>query len=380
MPKFVRDKLKLKIGDFFEILEIRRTIQPKRPSNLIKGNYVDLLFLLPKNMTNGKDIIVDYKNGVIRAWSLKCQEFRIKRFVEIEAIGKLFGLIQAESAKNGNKFNFVNIIYTLHKEFFSLLNSVTNINDLFFKCYLQYNPRIGKAEAVRKALEFQEIMDLPSYKLTLVENSQTGDVPPVEISIFNKLFNEIFLGILGNLRSYLMNKRLTSEGKKLAESFISRLLTGDGTIMVFARKNHFTPYIKIFDIAERLKDYKKILMNLGIISRVDEKEFTLWLNCNWEMAKYLYETGAFEGHDLNRKKLLEAIVNHAKAKSLSKLKIFGNKSFSLNNIAEMFSGKSATSYWLANRISEGYLKYNNNKYLLTKKGNDILTFIDSLKS
>lgn len=378
LPKFVRNKLQIKIGDNFEILKIRSVKQPKSPSKLIKRGFVDLLFLLPKKMTTGRNITVDYEKDYIRLWSPKCQEVRIKRFVELDIVGKLFGLIQAESAKKGNKFDFTSILYTIHKEFLSLLSSVTEINDLFFKCYLQYNPRISKPEAVKRALEFQEITDLPSYKLTLVENSQTGDIPPVEIAIFNKLFNEIFLGILENLRSYLMYKRLTDKEKILGESFISRILTGDGTITVFNHKNHFTPYIKIFDIVERLKDYKKILINLGITSRIDEKEFTLWLNCDWETAKYMYKIGAFEGHDLNRKKLLESLINHAKTKSLSKLKIFSNRFLTFDNIAELFSGKSATNYWLANRISEGYLKYNNNKYLLTKKGNDILTFINSL--
>lgn len=381
MPKFVRNKLHLKIGDILEILEIREVRHPKKPSKLINKNHVDLLFLLPKKMSNGNNVIIDYNDdGYIRLWSLKCQEFKIKRFVEIDVIGKLLGLIQAESAKKGNKFDFTNIFYSLHKEFLMLLGSITDIENVDFKCYLQYNPRIGKEEALRKSVEFLELTNLPSYKLTLVKNSQTGDIPPVELCIFNKLFNDIFLGILNNLRFYLINKKLDNNEKKLAECFISKLLTGDGSIMVYRKKGYFTPHIDLFDKPQFLEYYRKILLRLGINSKIYEERFQLNFRCDWYDAIYLYKIGAFEGHDINRKKLLESIVNNSKAESIRKLEFFINKNLVFDEVKSLFarSESSGAEYWLNNRISEGYLRYINRKYLLTDEGEKILKFIKEL--
>jgi bifunctional DNA-binding transcriptional regulator/antitoxin component of YhaV-PrlF toxin-antitoxin module len=378
MPKFVRNKLQLKIGDVFELLEIRNIKRPKPPSQLIRNGNVDLLFLLPRKMSNGKEIIVDYDHDYIRLWSLKCQELRLKRFVKIDKLGKFFGLMQAESAKSGNKFDFINIFYNLHKEFLFLLNSLCNIANLEFKCYLQYNPRTtSRKEAEKSAIEFLKTTRLSS-ELKFVKNHGVGRVPPVDLCVFSKLLNEVFLGMLNNLRHYLSYKKLDKDEKALAEFFVSKILTGDGTIKVRKREGHFTPYIKIFDLVPSLEDYKKILSNLGIGSRIDENEFELRLLCNWDTAVYLYKIGAFDGHDTNRRKLLDALTNHSKTKSLGKLSLFKAIPLTLSQIIKAPNTKQSTNYWLNNRISEGYLKKAQNKYLLTKKGYDVLNFIKNL--
>jgi len=377
MPQFARNKLQLNIGDVFEILEIRAVARPKIPSRLIRNGDVDLLFLLPVKMSNGKEIIIDYGHDYVRLWSLKCQELRLKRFVKIDKLGKFFGLAQAESAKSGNKFDFVNISYKLHKEFLFLLNSLCNIKNLEFKCYLQYNPRAtSRKEAENYAIDFLKTTGLPS-EIKFVKNYGVGRIPPVDLCVFSKLLNEVMLGTLNNLRFYLSNRNLDKDEKSLAEFFVSKILTGDGTIKVRTREGHFTPYIKIFDLVPSLEDYKKILSKLGIESRIYENEFELRLLCNWDTAAYLYKIGAFDGHDTNRKKLLDSLVNHSKTKSLSILKLFKAAPLNLSQILKVSNGRHYTTYWLNNRISEGYLKKVQNKYILTKRGYDVLNFIQN---
>lgn len=285
------------------------------------------------------------------------------------------GLMQAESAKSGNKLSFVNIRLDIHKEFFSLLNEIINIDINDIKCFLQHSSFTDNKGIIERTFEFSKITGIPSNKITFVKTSSVGTIPPIEICIFNKLMNEIMLSIMNNLRKILSKNKLSGKEKKLAEYFLSRLLTCDGTVIIRSKKGHFTPYIQVFDSPKLLEDYKKIFSNIGIDSKINEKYFSLRLLCDFDKTIYIYKIGAFENHKENRKKLLKCLINHEKSKSLKKLKYFKTNPLSRKN-----ARKFVNNYWIRNKISKGYLKFVKRKYLLTKKGEDILEFMSNLNN
>lgn len=64
LPKFVRKVLNLNVGNIIEILEIKRINSVVTKTKMINRNKVDLISLLPKNMSNNKKIFMNYNNGI----------------------------------------------------------------------------------------------------------------------------------------------------------------------------------------------------------------------------------------------------------------------------------------------------------------------------
>ncbi|MBI2499619.1 LAGLIDADG family homing endonuclease [Candidatus Woesearchaeota archaeon] len=111
----------------------------------------------------------------------------------------------------------------------------------------------------------------------------------------NTLFTEIVLYSLKKIKNILVEDTSYDANKKrLAEAFIAKLLTGDGSIESRKRyTNSIDVRIKIVDSnKESLKQYNQILTNLGFNGYIYGIETMAY--CNIKKLLYLHKISAFK--------------------------------------------------------------------------------------
>ncbi len=235
-----------------------------------------------------------------------------------------------------------------------------------------YNPYNVSDEQVEEyVLKFK----LVSSNLVKSYKSQSKGVG-YGLVVRNTLLIEIIIFGMNKVRKLLADlKEYSINEQKLANSFLAKLLTGDGTLDVrYKRRNFPELHIKIVDEdLNYLNDYCKILRNLGFKTRVNEKRISVISSCSFKGLLYLYRIKAFKNSN-NWSKLIVAIALCLKGRRyytyLRFLELYGYGKFSTSFVNGLFQLKpNMTSDWLNNKVSENLIIKNQyNSWSMTSEG------------
>jgi len=361
--------LKLKYGNIVSV-SINKIYNLKRPTKLFENNKIDLLSLIPYKTSHDYEIIVIefIKNNEkwLRIWYShkrgSARQIELKRFINIKFLGYLFGQLQAEGTKNAKKrfrIDFSNKIIEEHKDFVKYLEQIgISKSSLVTELTIHKNFKEDVNVIVSK---FQkETGVLVKYISKSLQRGNYG----FKTYRRSVLLTEIILNALQIIRRKLIEEEWNEYLKMFADSFFSKLLTGDGTIDVQTNNRECDyPYIRISIIdgnKDYLNDYSCIMKKLNFRPHLDYKYKKVRAICSLEKLLYLYRIRAFENTN-NWKKLLLCIDLCLKGRryrtnyrfiGLSKL----NK-FTSCYIAKNYSVQLKTANdWFRNKEKEGLLK------------------------
>ncbi len=372
IPDFFAKKFGLNLGDIVEITNIDKLVPIKRsPLEMFSNNKVDLLSLIPSTTRKNKRIYVSIfqKNNEewLRIWALGIKiQLELRRYLDIEILGNLLGQIQAEGPKFHNNRTphvaFSNILIKEHKDFIDALRHLGISDDLFYvQCRYDH---VKKEDVELAVMKFTELtgVDINGY-LTKRKKGIEFDT-----YVMSSILAEILLNSMNvTRRLYMLD--FNQNIKLLAESFIVKLLNGDGTIIVTKVRRIYRKNVREgYNIQGRIgdknseyrKDYVQILGKLGFNSRDDDVNL-VYFSCRLNDLLYLFKIGAFKGTG-NWNKILYSIklLTHGKTsrgKSLLRLTELPTYPFKLRSL-KLGIGYPSLRSWVWNMRKEGYIKEN----------------------
>jgi len=379
IPKEFVKKSNLRARDFID-LNIS-LMENKRSTELIKGGELDILTTIPGMMESSRPVMVDLfkKNNeeYCRVWYClgqggNAKPIELKRYIKIDRqLGEFFGLMQAESRKNGHKFDFTNNLASEHKLFMQIAGRFGISHDLW-KFEIFYNPNMSKDDVKKQVSIFKKNLCI-NRKITYVK-SRTLSKVALAIYIDCNILAKIMISTMLKLRSKVANSMDTKKLKEFAIGFICKDLLGDGTIICSPKRG---AYIEISEEnLESQQDITQILGNLGIKTRINKNKIIFKTNLG--VYLWLLRNKAFEGH-INRRKLINFTLSNYYVKGLyNRFKKdipytsigFANKNKLKLSTAQMF---------LRRNTIRGFLVYYKNKnlnvYKLSPKGQIFLGII-----
>ena len=372
-------------------LEIEEIDNLERTKELFKENKVNMLAIIPEKTSKGYEICVirftKDSEEWLRIWYShhrgSGQQLEIKRYIEIGIIGSLLGQYQAEGTKHKNtlrfSIEFTNKSIPEHQEFVDSLSKLGIPKDAF-EFRFTYNPnRLSEEEVINHAKRFETII---GCKVKISQGSSKGI--GFRTVIRNTILTEIVLNSLDKIRNFLANEsKYTPNQQELANNFLAKLLTGDGTLDVRCNRRDFPElHMKIVDQdLNYLKDYCAILRNNGFKTRINEKRICVISSCSFKGLLYLYRIKAFKNSN-NWNKLLVAIAlclqgrryyTYSRFLELADYEKFGTSVISKG--FQMQSNKA--SDWLNNKAKENLIIKNNyNSWSLTLEGEKLCKTLD----
>jgi hypothetical protein len=174
----------------------------------------------------------------------------------------------------------------------------------------------------------------------------------------------------------------------LRDTFVAKLLTGDGTLDVRVADNRLYATIRIVDANENyLKDYQRILMNMGFRARLIARRRTVSAYCSWENLLQLYRIKAFNG-SRNWRKLLCALAIAIKGREIrgyERLRqLSKQRTFISDNIADTYRiSRRSANLWIHHmrrlRMITRVNKFHGGqfiRYRLTRQAINIVQLLD----
>ena len=367
-------------------LEIQEIKNSERTEELFHEDKIDVLFLIPERTSKGYEIFVNefIKNNEnwLMIWYShergSGQQLEIRRFAEIESFGSLLGQYQAEGTKhkNTNKFNveFTNKIIPEHQEFIASLSKLGIPKDSFEFRFTYNSNRISEEEMINHVKSFETII---GCKVKISQGNSKGI--GFRTVVRNTILTEIVLNSLDKIRNLLANEsKYTLNQQELANNFLAKLLTGDGTLDVRCNRRDFPElYMKIVDQdLNYLKDYCAILRNNEFKTRINEKRICVISSCSFRGLLHLYRIKAFKNSS-SWNKLLTAIALCLRGRRyytyLRFLELADYEKFGTSVISKGFQMQSnMASDWLNNKVKENLIVKNSyNSWSLTSEGENL---------
>ena len=383
LPRAITKKLKLKPEDTLKI-KIEKVSNAERPQEIFKGNKIDLLSLVPERTSLEYEIFVDIfkkKNEEwLRIWYShrrgSGRQLEVKRHVDVLYFGSLLGQMQAEGHKCIKYLIFTNQLITEHRDFISYLNQMGVTNELI-NVDLYFNSQKYDMESLQSFVDKFE-------KATKVK---INNIRPSKCKTFayrtfvsNTILNEIVLNSMDKMRKIIINGSLDQPLRSFAESFVSKLLTGDGTLDIYVNRNDLKVKVSIVDKSPDYRaDYKLILRKLGFMANTLDKYRSVYFSCPLVKLIYLYKIKAFYGSK-NWNKLLKAInmiIRRRKGKSYFRLTKLMGKEFTIRDLSDKYKVSRVAAWdWTRNMKKKGYIKQSGKRsreflFALTEKGIEI---------
>ncbi|MBI4452752.1 hypothetical protein HY637_04950 [Candidatus Woesearchaeota archaeon] len=381
----MKNSLNLKHNELLT-LEIQEIINLDRTKELFHEGKIDMLSLIPQTTSKGYEIIVTSftlnNENWLRLWYShergSGQQLEIRRLVEIDTLGSLLGQYQAEGTKHKNtdKFNveFTNKIIPEHQEFIDSLSKLGIPKDAC-EFRFTYNPnRLSEEEMINHVKNFEAII---GCKVKTSQGNSKGI--GFRTVIRNTILTEIVLNSLDKIRNLLANEsRYTRNQQELANNFLAKLLTGDGTLDVRCKRRDFPElHLKIVDQdLNYLKDYCAILKSNGFKTRINEKRICVISSCSFRGLLHLYRIKAFKNSS-SWNKLLTAIALCLRGRryyTYSRfLELADYEKFGTSVISKGFQMQSnMASDWLNNKVKENLIVKNSyNSWSLTLEGQNL---------
>ncbi len=380
------ENLRLLPNDTLLIESINKLVTMKSDKPFVDGKF-DLLFLA----NNGLMVDTFFKNGEewCRFWSSSkfggiAKEVELKRFIPINReTGEFFGLMQAESRKYGEKFDFTNIFVSQHKKFIDVAE-ILGISRKLWRFGLINNPHLKIKQVEEYKNKFAKEVGISVSKgYETISNTVTDVAYSIYISstILNRVMNQI-LEILRKPVILELKKEITETIEDFCKGFIIKDLLGDGTVINLQDNS-----IDIF-ISEQNKvvqqDIVEMLKIFGINVSVDKNHINI--SGNLATCLWLIENDTFIEHKENRRKLIEHVLNQETIKTIfdrfSDLDVTSIKKF-----AKMHDLSYSTALmFLFRYVHKNVLKTAKSKdrrktlYLLNDEGKRMISLIEKAKA
>ncbi len=383
IPERIIKNLNCKKDDKITIKEIK-LLKIKRAETPFKDKYFDLLYLFQNN-----NIMCDlfFKNNEewCRLWSSsKCggitKEIEIKRFIPInKETGEFFGLMQAESRKYGDKFDFTNIFLSEHKNFINGAE-IIGIAKSMWKVGFIYNPHISQEKIEKWKANFLSELDLKfGYKAI----SQTVTTIAYSVYIDSKILNHIMNLTLKEIRIQVTTEFKNNKNSYFMDfikGFIIKDVLGDGTAIHTISHNSLQIFISEQDSISQ-RDISAMLKECGIKSRIYKNH--IYLSSDIFHCKWYFANDVFKGYLENRRRIVSHFVSHPYIKNFYKrfkdIEVIDENKFAGENY---LSKNTARAFLRRNVKKEFLIKQKNKKgkiisFLLTEKGKSFLKLIES---
>lgn len=368
--KQVREQLDIQGGDVIAA-QFRELERVERTDELFKNGKVDLLSLIPEKTTKGYEILVTEfekdSESFLRVWSKagrKGSQIEINRFAKPKSFGKLLGQYQAEGQKSRKvaRVEFTNKLIDEHNEFVQSLGAV-GIDDRLIHFYCNYNDKLTtRKEVISQCKSFEDLLGRELRKV--ISHKSKGPIH-FRTRVQNMIFTEILLNSMSVIRKNI-SSGINSKNRVIAQSFLAKLLTGDGTFDATispAREYEYPSInIKIVDQdLDALQDYKDILSNFGFNSQVNKERIWARSSCSLDNILFLYEIEAFK-NTKNWQQMAVAVMLILRGRRYRTYKRFidfldTEERISSGFVMENYGvSRKAAQEWLNNKCGEGLLK------------------------
>ncbi len=370
-------ELHLQPFDDVKLIGIQKVEKPKAP--MFKDSYFDLLSPnLPSMMV---DAFLKNNEEWCRFWSSSkaggiTRAIELKRYIPINRrIGEFLGLMQAESRKSGDSFDFTNIFISEHKLFIDVAEEL-GISRGAWSFGLICNPKISLENIENAAENFRKETGLTHSKFYYARSKTLLNIAYI-ISVKRKLLNIVLNKILISLRKEVININLP-EAKEFCKGFIIKYLLGDGTATVKKDLTCMDVVLSEKDIVSQ-KDFMEMLKMFGIKSNANGIKVDI--STDFNACMWLLENDVFIGHGRNREKFSRYLKHNyfikTKFDRFSSLDGFcTSKEFAeKNNLKD-----SAAKMYLFRNSKRGFLETfqisnKETSYKLTNKGKHFLQII-----
>jgi len=378
IPQNIVKLLKIKDGDILNV-DIS-LVDNYRSENLIVNSMLDILATTPRYERDCPIMIdLEKENGeeFCNIWYCSGQGgnaklVRLKRYIKIDRqLGEFFGLMQAESRKNGPKFDFTNNLLLEH-ELFMNIGERFGISKALWNYQLFFNSNMDN-DGLNKDINKIKKMFNVSKKIILTENNLLNKVA-LTIYIDSNLLAVIMINLMKILRKRVADRLDDDSLKEFAIGFVSKDLLGDGTVVSRGGEADIT--ISEQDLCSQ-KDIVKIFENLGIRTSIYKNRILL----KTDLSTYLWfiENKVFEGHK-NREKIVKSILSNYYVKSLYG-RFKGHDFYTAKDLSEKFKLKKSTAYmFLLRNKRRGFLTSKEGYFMLTNKGREFIEMINKAKN
>jgi predicted transcriptional regulator len=378
IPFELIDTINPKDGDLLN-LEIE-LIENLRSNNLLNKGYLDILSAIPLTIENKNILIETLEEDVLKIWyfnKTKPKPLIIKRFIKIDRnLGEFFGLMQAESGKKGNKFSFTSILLSEIKQFRDYLSHFKTNKS--WRYTLHYSSKINDIKDEINRLK--DYLNLENNKIFLAKNKCIKHTAYV-IDVTSVVLKTIMIHLLKTLRSYIADtEELTDELNRFAIGFIIKDLIGDGTVII----NNSNKGLQV-NISEPDLDTQRDIINILKKFNIDSysQGIKIQLSTDFKSCLWLFENGAFKGHNYNRSKLLYYILHNYYFTCLYQRLNLIKRSIPIKDFETLsnLSYKSAAKY-LSDNSKRGFISIDSVRptlYSLSKNGEKYIQLIEEAK-
>jgi hypothetical protein len=379
--------------------EITIVIEPifnsKRTEEIFRNNKIDLLSLIPEKTFLGYEIFVTPFRRNNRQWLRiwyahergSSRQIELIRFIDVSALGRVLGQLQAEgdkfSERRKHRIVFTNKLLKEHEDFINDIRSFgISTNDIQFFCTFNID-RFDKAETEREIKNLCESFGISDIQIKPTRNIRIWR--SFRTIIRRSILAEILLYSMDFMRKFIIEQPLNSQLELFAQNFLSKLLTGDGTIDI-RKREYGNPTVRICIIdgnLEFLEDYRKILQKFGFKPRIRKEEIKVRAHCSFEHLLFLYKIKAFYNSN-NWNKLVITIslkLNGRRIKTFERFaELLNYDSFSANDMSKLFGlTNSASKDWLSNVTNNGFTKVIDGNYVLSEKAKEIGELIPKVR-
>ncbi len=308
LKKEVVSTLNLKHGDSID-LSINKLSIIKKPQHFVNNGEIDLLFFIPNKTIKGSKIFIEEISKSNESYLRICSfhergsasQIEIKRFVDINLLGKFLGQIQSEGSKNlSDKVEFCNKSIKEHRDFVDFLYYLGIPKSKIFT-KLDYHENIKNIK-----VEIKKFENFFGRKINYISksNKSRGGFG-FKIIVRSTLLSEIICNALDYLRKLLVKSKWNKELNSFADGFFAKILSGDGSFEIIS-KNRNVPQARLY-IADGnlnyLSDYASIMNKYGFSPKINKKWKYVRSYCNPKLAKNILNIGAFDNNS-NKNKLV----------------------------------------------------------------------------
>lgn len=391
IPTKICTKLNIAYDQTISILELKQIQPHSRPPFRTEGDKADMLSLIPPTSINGHLLYVDEyrENGEewLRIWYYHprgaARQIELRRYVNISKLGQLLGLLQAEGDKKSPRVAFKNASLSEHADFVSALRELgTPPSNIMARCV--FNPAKSSQES---ATEYSKLYTMQTGIIvsSFNENTAMKGAMVAETCVRSSILATVLTSAMDETRK----GSIPHEG--LRQSFIAKLLSGDGTLDARSTPSRLDVRVKIVDQnLNYLSDYATLLAREGFKAKILPAKISVRAYCTWLNLLYLYQINAFRNNK-NWVKLICSIIIQREGmenKGYKRIQDLANRhTITSDELSAIYSiGRRSANLWIGRMQRLGLMRPlprepgNPYKiYSVTTKGKEVSKTLDAVE-
>ncbi len=379
VPKEIRERMGLKPNQKI-CVNISPGDNEPRPEEIFQNNRFDMLSCVPLVTLSGYEVLAINKGEEIVSWYStpgRPNELRLRRYCSEEDIARFSGYYQAECGKaklrhrQGRNLNFTNKKMFLIEDFIDLSSKF--ITSAHWSACIRYNKeRVSRATLDNVQNKLSD-MGIPKERVKIASVERV-DTYVITVYMCSSILAETVSLACHAFKEYLLG----NDNENLFRQFMRGYLAGDG--------NFFSGRDKEGSLHSRLNFYEEKEESISSLARIMARYgfrgktrksklknlYVHTISINWENLLRLHELGLFEDIPHHRDKIVWALSQHNRYRSLRHLVYLGT-SFSKGDLRLHQDSKGS---WIVKRLREGLIERDvNGNYNLTEKGTRIKSLL-----